>query len=134
MKTHVLRIAADISTFTPLFKAMRAIGLRVGWLELGAVAGVPPTLEAAAALGALRAVAVGGGRSVAVKPLRGAPVLKDLLQEHFRGCALVLVQGEVAAPLLIANGDAWRLSLPDGTERHYATVALAEALRRPKPF
>src|SRR6185436_14218941 len=95
---HLLRVELGPAAFLPLFAAARALELRLGWLELGgAVAPLPASLDAAASLGALRAVAVGEGKSVAVKPRRGAPVLKDLLREHFAGCALVLVEGEEGA-------------------------------------
>ena len=132
---HLLRVADPPEAFAPLIDAARALGLRAGWLDLGgAVAPLPAPLESAAALGVLRAVAVGEGRTVAVKPLRGATVLRDLLREHFRGCALVLVRGAVDAPLLEADGDGWRLSLPDSAVRRLSTAELAESLRKPHPF
>ena len=96
----------------------------------------PPSPEiwrAAAGLGTLRAVAAGGGRAVAVKPLRGEPVLGDLLREHFRGCALVLVRGEAAAPLLQLDGERWTVTVPGEAARAFATADLAEALRSPRP-
>src|SRR4029077_12286629 len=93
---HLLRVEDPPEKFAPLVEAARTLGLRIGWLELGGTGHpVPPVLEAAAALSVLRAVEVGDGRTGAVKPLRGAPVLKDLLREHFRGCALVLIRGEL---------------------------------------
>ncbi|HEX4964953.1 MAG TPA: hypothetical protein VF173_29350 [Thermoanaerobaculia bacterium] len=132
---HLLEVTASPDRFAPLIEAARALGLRVGWLELGArPAPVPPDLEAAAALGALRAVAVGEGRTVAVKPLRGAPVLKDLLREHFRGCALVLVRGEVGVPALEPDGEAWRIILSEAAVRRLTTAELAAALRQPHPW
>lgn len=132
---HLLRVADAPELFAPLVEAARTLGLRVGWLDLGgAVSPVPDPLESAAALGVLRAVAVGEGRTVAVKPLRGETVLRDLLREHFRGCALVLVQGEVAAPRLEREGDGWRLFLPAGASRPLSTGELAESLRKPHPF
>ena len=71
----------------------------------------------------LRAVAVAGGRAVAVKRVAGPPTLRDLLREHFLGCAAVVVRvppggapspvdGAGALPLLdpvrsgLAAGDA----------------------------
>lgn len=132
---HLLRVEDDPQRFASLIEAARALGLRVGWLDLGALpAPVPEPLEAAAGLGVLRAVSVGEGRVVAVKPLRGAPVLKDLLREHFRGCVLVLVRGEVDAPLLVPGEDGWSVTPRETASRRYATEDLAAALRKPRPW
>jgi hypothetical protein len=132
---HLLRVTEPPERFAPLIEAARGLGLRIGWLELGpAPQPVPGPLETAAGLGALRAVAVGEGRAVSVKPLRGQPVLKDLLREHFLGCALVLVCGEVDAPVLEPDGEAWRLALPENASRRLTTVELAESLRKPHPW
>ena len=133
---HLLRVTAPPDRFAPLIAAARALGLRIGWLELGAAPEpLPTTLGTAADLGALRAVAVGEGRAVSVKPLRGHPVLKDLLREHFLGCALVLVQGEVDAPALEPDeGEAWRLLLPESASRRLTTADLAASLRKPHPW
>jgi hypothetical protein len=132
---HLLRVVDSPDRFAPLIEAARALGLRIGWLELGGAAHpVPPVLEVAAALGVLRAVEVGEGRTVAVKPLRGATVLKDLLREHFRGCALVLVRGDVDAPSLDAEGDDWRLAPPGAATRRLTTAKLAGLLRKPHPW
>lgn len=133
---HLLRVSEPPDRFAALIEAARAEDLRVGWLELdGAIAPVPDVLESAAGLGALRAVAVGAGRTVAVKPLRGAPVLRDLLREHFRGCALVLVRGEVDAPALRPEGAAWVLDVR-GFEglagQAFSTAELLSAFRSPK--
>jgi hypothetical protein len=135
-RPHLLRVAQEPASFAPLFAALTAAGLRCGWLELRRPGAPPPGLEAAAALGAARAVAAGDGRSVAVKALRGAPVLRDLLREHFAGCTLVLVAGSgadgadgadgddgddgaapptgplAAAPELRAEGEGWRVAPP----------------------
>lgn len=132
---HLLRVEDAPDRFAPLIEAARALGLRVGWLDLGATSTpFPGDLEAAAGLGVLRAVSVGEGRTVTVKPLRGAPVLKDLLREHFQGCALVLVRGEIAAPILRIEGDAWLVTPPGAASRRYATADLALALRKPHPW
>lgn len=138
MKTpYLLRVDGGPETFRPLIDAARAQGLRIGWLELASAAvtaPVPESLGAAADLGVLRAVAVGEGRAVAVKPLRGAPVLKDLLREHFQGSALVLVRGELAdAPALSAEGDGWRISPPGLASRRSSTDDLVASLRKPHP-
>jgi hypothetical protein len=136
---HLLQAGEPPERYAPLFAAARAEGLRIGWLDLpaGSPKPLPEPLEAAAALGALRAVAVAGDRSVAVKPLKGAPVLRDLLREHFRGCALVLIRGEgLPADIAILREDAegWTVTAPGEAARPFATAALAAALRRPRPW
>ncbi len=134
---HLLAVDEGPERFAPLFAAARELGLRLGWLELPG--GAPPPvlpadLEAAAGLGALRAVSAGGGRSVAVKPLRGEPVLGDLLREHFRGCALVLVRGTVPAPRLTLEGESWKVAPPGEAARLYSAGDFAAALRKPRPW
>lgn len=138
-RQHLLRVEDDAEAFADLFAAVRQAGGRVGWLELTPPSPLPPGLEAAAAGGVLRAVAVGGGRSVAVKPIRGEPVLRDLLREHFRGCALVLVRhepggGAPALPRLEPDGPAWRLRAGDDTGRRMTSVEVVAALRKPHPW
>ncbi len=132
---HLLRVEDAPDRFAPLIGAARALGLRIGWLDLGVTSSpIAGDLETAAGLGVLRAVSVGEGRTVAVKPLRGAPVLKDLLREHFQGCALVLVRGEIAAPALRIEDDAWLVTPPGAASRRYATADLALVLRKPHPW
>lgn len=131
---HLLRVAEGPSRFGELIAALAAAGLRCGWLDLRAPDALPPDLEAAAAAGVLRAVAVGGGRSAAVKRLRGAPVVRDLVREHFHGCATVLVRGEVDAPLLEAAPSGWSVTAAERAARSLSTAALVAALRSPRPF
>jgi hypothetical protein len=132
---HLLRVEGDPVQFAPLIEAARSLGLRIGWLDLdGASSPVPKTLDVAAGLGVLRAVSVGEGRTVAVKPLRGAPVLKDLLREHFQGCALVLVRGDVEAPALRIENDGWIVAPTGAASRRYTAHDLAVALRKPHPW
>ena len=138
---HLLIVDDGPAPFAPLFAAARALGLRIGWLDLMASTPepLPLDLEAAAGEGALRAVAVGGGRSVAVKPMRGAPVIGDLLREHFRGCALVLVRGTLAAPTvappqLSPEGEGFKVAPPGEAARLYTAGDLAAVLRRPRPW
>jgi hypothetical protein len=100
---------------------------------------VPDSLERAATAGVLRAVSVGGGRTVTVKPMRGEPVLRDVLREHFRGCALVLVsqpgpESAVDAPRLAVLDDGrYRITGAD-QEVCVDTVDLVARLRRPRPW
>jgi hypothetical protein len=183
---HLLRVAEGPESFAALFAAMSAAGLRAGWLDLrrtepgsAAAAAIsaraateaagrdadPPGiavtlagLETAAALGVRRAVAAGGGRSLALKPLRGEPVLRDLVREHFLGCTLVLVRGgggtakadapalaEAAGagrlaleslPALSPAGDGWQVSSPAAgvTPLRFDTAKLLACLRRPRPW
>ncbi len=81
----------------------------------------------------LRAVAVGPRLAIAVKPMHGKPVLKDLLREHFRGCRVVLVAGGVDAPVLAPDGESWTVTGAGGA-RGYSTDQLVGALRKPRPF
>jgi hypothetical protein len=146
---HLLRVEEGPERFAPLLAALGAAGMRAGWLELGAAEAAAASLESAAAFGARRAVAAGGGRSVALKPLRGEPVLRDLLREHFRGCTLVLVQMRVRVPAappppgvplapvpaLYPSGDGWRI-VPggDAAAQQFPPPTLLAALRRPRPW
>ncbi len=136
MRKHLLRVARPVVEFGGLIAAMRHEGERAGWLELPEAAAepLPESLAAAADAGALRAVAAGGGRSVAVKPLRGEPVLRDLLREHFRGCRLVMILGEIDAPLLEPDGEDWTVRAQDGATKRWTTEKLIAALRKPRPF
>jgi hypothetical protein len=130
---HLLRVSEPPERFAALIEEARVEGLRVGWLDLhGEVGPVPGILESASNLGVMRAVSVGAGRTVSVKPMRGAPVLRDLLREHFRGCALVLVRGEVDAPALRPEGAAWMLDVRGFAGQAYSTAALLKAFRSPK--
>jgi hypothetical protein len=135
---HLLRVDDPPERFAPLLEAARALDLRIGWLDLPeqTPGPLPEPLEAAAALGALRAVAVAGDRSVAVKPLKGAPVLRDLLREHFRGCVLVLIRGEAQSDTatLRALEEGWAVTAPGEAARAFTTTALAAALRQARPW
>ncbi len=131
--------------FAELVAALRQEGFRVGRLEMAPTAGgekpapVPEGLAEAESLGVLRAVSVGGGRSIAVKPMRGEPVLRDVLREHFRGCRIVLVSGPVSeaqdpAPLLERGESGWKVSLSRGVTKKYTTQEMIAVLRRPDPW
>ncbi|HRC86245.1 MAG TPA: hypothetical protein PK413_11595 [Thermoanaerobaculia bacterium] len=126
---HLVRVAEGPEAFRELFTAAAARGHRLGWLSLTPPA-PPLEHESAAVLGATRAVSVGAGRVLATKPQKGQPVLKDLLREHFLGCAAVLIEAPGGAPLSLADpqelgaqlhrlerqGEVWRLHGPAGQE------------------
>lgn len=138
---HLVRVEARPEGFAALAEAIGAAGLRLGWLEWTPPEPLPASLAAAAGLGALRAVAVGGGLSAAVKPIAGPPVLADLLRQHFLGCALVLIHGDggrhgetADLPLLAPAGEGrYRLGGAGG-ERVLAAAELAARLRSPRPL
>ena len=133
MKAPVL-IAVDrpAEEFAPLFTAAKAAGLRIGWLAMNAPVAPPPPLQAPPLLEAFRAVAVGDGRSIAMKPMKGAAVLRDLLREHFLGADVVLVAGLELLPRLTARGDGlWNLVESATASRTYTTEELLVRLRKP---
>ncbi len=148
MHQHLLLADGPVVTFGRLIAALRHDGARAGWLEWSSpselespsgpescvAATYPESLDVAAGQGVLRAVAIGGGRSVAVKPMRGAPVLRDVLREHFRGCRLVLVVGEVDAPKLEPDGEDWKITVPGRAAMRWTTEKLIAALRKPSPW
>jgi len=57
-----------------------------------------------------------------------------VLREHFRGCQLVLVAGEVDAPLLEPRDEAWELRTAGGTGVRWTTQRLVAALAKPRPW
>ena len=136
--THALRVTEDSAAFRSLFEALGREGERAGWLDLGPMTPDPAAapaseggLEATLDDGVWKAVAVEARRSVAIKTRRGAPVLRDLLTEHFRGCRVVLVRGESALPMLRPRGEDWELERGDGEARRLTTAELVSALRSP---
>jgi hypothetical protein len=133
----LVAVADPPAAFAALFAAARARGERIGWLDWSEQPSEGGALDAAAALGALRAVAVGAGRTVAVKRLAGAPVLRDLVREHFLGCGLVLIRGGDGVPSIAPVGAGFRVETAPGRARELpAEEALAELLRprhRPPP-
>lgn len=132
MKIGLLRVEDEPGVFASLVATLTDAGLRCGWLDLSEGAPPPEGLETAAAIGVLRAVSAVGDRTVVVKPVRGNFVLRDLLSEHFRGCRLVLVRGEVDAPVLRPAVDGgWRVTGPGGDEEALTSEELVAHLRRP---
>jgi hypothetical protein len=82
---------------------------------------------------------------VAVKALSGPPVLRDVLREHFLGCALVVVTARSTAafgqapeleeaPALEPAEGGYRVTPPGEAGRVFAPGALAARLRRPRPW
>ncbi|MFP3940826.1 MAG: hypothetical protein ACLF0P_11005 [Thermoanaerobaculia bacterium] len=182
-RIHLLRFAGAPEDLAPLATAAAAEGLRVGWLDLtGAAsagrsggpgddgreppgradASAPANLEQAVSAGSFRAVTVAPGRTVSLKAVAGPPVLRDLLREHFLGCALVVVRvdrdaagrgdepaGEAAtagrlvrdadaaldeAPWLKVEGDVFAVEPPGRAGRRWTAAELAARLRKPRPW
>lgn len=147
---HLLRVEAGADAFAPLFAAARAARVRLGWLDLATAERrpVPAALAPAAAAGAFRAVAVGSDGAVAVKPRQGAPVLADLLREHYLGCRAVLVRGELAGLEAAARlarvaaeeggeggeGGRWQVTPAGGPPLELDGERLLARLRRPRPW
>jgi hypothetical protein len=130
-------VAEPPAAFAALFAAARERGERIGWLEWSETVAGTGALDEAAELGALRAVGIGAGRTVAVKRVAGAPVPRDLMREHFLGCGLVLVRGRSGTPSIATAAGGFRVELAPGRSRELdAASALAELLRprhRPPP-
>lgn len=148
---HLLRVTHTVLEFAQLVAAMRQDRLQVGWLEWSPgqrPAADPALMPAAGAAGVPRAVRVDAETTVAVKRRRGAPVLRDVLREGFRGATLVLVQvspeteSEVSAidapllePILLDSAPTrWRIVPSAGAALNLTTEALVARLRRPHPF
>jgi hypothetical protein len=136
-RIHLLRTELSPQQLSPLFAALTERDLRFGWLELAAERVMP----AGPLDGALRGVRYGGGEVVARKALRGPVVLADLLREHFRGAAVVFVEGAgnssavelaTAARLDRLDDERWRLVGEEGSV-DLATAELADRFRSPRP-
>lgn len=136
---RLLRVTESAESFASLIETASTAGCRLGWLEVGAL---PQTsLDPVASRGAARAVALDARGSVAVKRTAGPPVLRDVLREHFLGCAAVLVRavGEVPAQVaealegvaeLRCDGDGYQLAR-DGERRTLSRDQLIRAFGRP---
>ena len=120
-------------SFASLFAAAHEAGVRVGWLDLASEAAPPAELAAATSAGATKSVAAGRGRCLVLKPVAGAPVLRDLLREHFLGYALVLVRGREGKPSLAPEGESFRLDDAGATRaRLLSAPELLRELCRPR--
>lgn len=130
----VLAVERGPEAFAALFDAAREAGERVGWLDLsGEIASpLPRELAHAAELGAMRAVHAGGGRTVVVKPVAGAAVLRDLVREHFLGCTLLLVRGLAGWPRLDPDGAGFLLRSTSDQQRRLGAAELVAEIRRPR--
>lgn len=131
MQPRTVRVDATADSFAALFEASRSASVRIGWLDLTTEPDPPAGLATAAAGGALRAVSVVGRQVVSVKSLAGEPVLRDVVREHFTGCRLLLVRGELDAPTLLPNSGAWIIRRLDGAEKTFSTAEFLAALRSP---
>ena len=127
-----MSIVGEPADFAPLFEAARERGVRIGWLELDSDAAPPPTLTGPPLTSAFRAVAVGSSATVVVKPRKGAPVLRDLIREHFLGADVVLVKGLDLFPKL-RNGDgSWVFGESAVRERRLSLDELFARMRKPE--
>lgn len=140
-RIQLLRYEGEPAALEALFEAIRAEGLRAGWLELDSQPGGEGPAGDAVAAGAFRAAAVVPGRVVSVKRVTGPPVLRDLLREHFLGCALVVVRPggtesglEAELPTLELGPDCYRITAPGQAAHELSAEALAGRLRRPHPW
>lgn len=134
-RIHLLRVAEEAHVFGPLLVAAAAAGLRVGWLELAAPPPPPEALRAVLRAGGERAVAVGADWTLTVRSRKGAAAMRELLRGQFLGCTLVLVRGEIDAPMLEPTEDgAWRVRIGEARERRLSIEQMLDALREPQPF
>ena len=132
-RIHLLSVDGRAEEYHELIEAIGADDRRVGWLDLGGTE-VPDALSAASKTGVLRAVGVVDGMTVAVKPRKGAVVMKDLLREYFVGCSVVLVRGGEGLPRLSAAESGWLVEVSGAAKRSLDTAGLVAALRKPRPF
>jgi hypothetical protein len=130
--THALRVCEGSEAFRSLYAAVVEAGERAGWLDLQPESAASGPAAPALDDGVWKAVTVEPGRTVAVKRRRGAPVLVDLLREHFRGCRVVLVRGDAPLPMLSPRGADWDVRGQDGEVRRLTTAELVRALRSPR--
>jgi hypothetical protein len=136
VKTPVLiAVDSDADAFAPLFSAAALAGVRVGWLAMDAPVEPPAALQAPSLVAAFRAVAVGNFCSIAMKRMKGEPVLRDVLREHFLGADVVLVSGLDLFPRLTlrdsGRDSGWHLAESATAGRVYTLAELFVRLRKP---
>jgi hypothetical protein len=124
--------ALGVALFAALFAAAKENGVRIGWLDLATVAEPPAPLVAAAGAGAAKVVSATAGRVLVLKPTKGAAVLRDLLREHFLGCAVVLVRGHAGRPRLEIDAEGARLELATERSLRVSIDDLLRELLRPR--
>lgn len=132
MQPDLLRVVSSHESFLELFSAGRARKVLIGWLDLESASRPPSDLAEAAANGALRAVSITGRDVVSVKRLGGSPVLRDVVREHFTGCRLLLVRGDVEAAVLAPASGGWTVQWQEKGEASFSTAEFFDALRSPK--
>jgi len=133
VKTPALvAVEAEPRRFSELFAAARQAGVRIGWLDLKAMPQPPAELASAVECGVSRAVAAGGRQVVSLKALRGEPVLRDLLREHFVGFAVVLLRSASGWPKLRPDENGFRLETASGDDRQLDAAGLLRELCRPR--
>lgn len=114
-----------------LFAAAARRGVRVGWLELRTTEPLPAPWNELSLAGPAKQVTVGAEGSLALKPRRGSPVLRDLLREHFTGYGVVLVRGHGGTPRLTVDAAGFRLEPGAGSGRSLGADELLDELLRP---
>lgn len=128
-RPHLLRVADPIESFSALVERACAAGLRVGWLGLEEPP-MPPVVDAIVATGVSQCVLAGRRQTLTARARRGPPVLEDLLRQHFLGCDVVLVHGQVDLPALERGESGWRVTSIEGRQRQLGDDQLLAAFRR----
>lgn len=146
---------AEGQALDPLLRALGVAGVRWGRL-CWQPDGTPPASAEAAGLDprCAKRVEIFRGRSLAIKPLAGPPVFRDVLREHFVGHGVVLIEGEppagVSVPRIRSLGDGRYavLARVDGeegareeaggeeraVERAFEAEEIVVELRKARPF
>ncbi len=125
-----LRTEAAIEELAPLIERARADGLRIGWLALEEPT-VPPQVGSVLEAGATRCVVAGARRTLAAQTRHGGAVFDDLLRQHFLGCDVVLVRGEIELPALQRQGAEWCVVQLDGRSTRLDLEQMVAWLQRP---
>jgi hypothetical protein len=130
---HLYTVEAGPEAFAELWQSATAAGLRLGWLDMEGPVDAPAPLAGATGLGAAKAVSAHGRQTVAVKRLAGEPVLRDLVREHFLGCAALLVRGRAGFPRLeVRPGGLGVIAMEGAPPLWLDPEAFLARLRRPR--